>query len=116
MAIDYLRMQARTTRMLRQNGALYNVTRKGSVTVIGGVEHKTDDVQFTAIGVKTEYAPGEIDGTVIVNGDVRIVFTAEQEIKIGDVVDIDGTAHRVIKPNPAKPASLVLCYKAQLRA
>ena len=87
MPIDYLRMQARTTRMLRQNGALYNVTRKGSVTVIGGVEHKTDDVQFTAIGVKTEY-----------------------------VVDIDGTAHRVIKPNPAKPASLVLCYKAQLRA
>ncbi|EKK5503571.1 hypothetical protein PN813_004356, partial [Enterobacter hormaechei] len=53
---------------------------------------------------------------VIVNGDVQIVFTAEQEIKIGDVVDIDGTAHRVIKPNPAKPASLVLCYKAQLRA
>lgn len=33
MPIDYLRMQARTTRMLRQNGALYNVTRKGSVTV-----------------------------------------------------------------------------------
>ncbi|EQA4073405.1 hypothetical protein ACX2I3_001489 [Enterobacter hormaechei] len=59
MAIDYLRMQARTTRMLRQNGALYNVTRKGSVTVIGGVEHKTDDVQFTAIGVKTEL-PGHI--------------------------------------------------------
>ncbi len=33
MAIDYQRMQARTTRMLRQNGATYNVTRKGSVTV-----------------------------------------------------------------------------------
>ena len=116
MAIDYQRMQARTTRMLRQNGATYNVTRKGSVTVICGVEHKTEAVRFTAVGVKTEYAPGEIDGTVIVNGDVQIVFTSEQEIKIGDVVDIDGTAHRVIKPNPAKPAVLVLCYKAQLRA
>lgn len=81
MAIDYLRMQARTTRMLRQNGALYNVTRKGSVTVIGGVEHKTDDVQFTAIGVKTEYAPGEIDGTVIVNGDVQIVLRQSRKLK-----------------------------------
>jgi|GEM_PF-68473 len=108
MPIDYLRMQARTTRMLRQNGALYNVTRKGSVTVIGGVEHKTEEVRFTAVGVKTEYAPGEIDGTVIVNGDVQIVFTSEQEIKIGDVVDIDGTAYRIVNPNPAKPASLVL--------
>lgn len=116
MAIDYQRMQARTTRMLRQNGMTYNVTRKGSVTVIGGVEHKTEAVRFTAVGVKTEYAPGEIDGTVIVNGDVQIVFTAEQEIKIGDVVDIDGTAYRIVKPNPAKPAVLVLCYKAQLRA
>lgn len=63
-----------------------------------------------------KYAPGEIDGTVIVNGDVQIVFTSEQEIKIGDVVDIDGTAYRIVNPNPAKPASLVLCYKAQLRA
>ncbi len=116
MAINYQRMQATATRMLKQNGVAYDVTRKGSVTVIGGVEHKTDDVQFTAVGVKTEYAPGEIDGTVIINGDVRLTFTAEQEIKIGDLVDIDGTLHRVITPNPAKPASLVLCYKAQLRA
>jgi hypothetical protein len=116
MAIDYQRVQARTTRMLRQNGVSYNVTRKGSVIVVGGVEHKTDAIEFTAVGVKTEYAPGEIDGTVIINGDVQLVFTAEQEIKIGDMVDIDGTAYRVVKPNPAKPGALVLCYKAQLRA
>ncbi len=49
--------------MLEQNGATYNVTRKGSVTVISGVEHKTEAVHFTAVGVKSEYAPGEIDGT-----------------------------------------------------
>ncbi|HDX4395568.1 TPA: hypothetical protein ROG62_003466 [Enterobacter bugandensis] len=116
MAFDYQRMQARTTRMLRQNGATYNVTRKGSVTVIGGVEHKTEAVHFTAVGVKTEYAPGEIDGTVIVNGDVQIVFTAEQEIKTGDLIDMDGVRHRVVKPNPVKPGGVVLCYKSQLRA
>lgn len=116
MAIDYQRMLARTTRMLRQYGATYNVTRKGSVTVIGGVEHKTEAVRFTAVGVKTEYAPGEIDGTVIINGDVQIVFTAEQEMKIGDLSDVDGVSHRVVKPNPVKPGAVVLCYKAQLRA
>lgn len=115
MAIDYQRMQARTTRMLRQNGATYNVTRKGSVTVIGGVEHKTEEVRFTAVGVKTEYAPGEIDGTVIENGDVRIVFTAEEEIKTGDLIDVGGVSHRVVKPNPVKPGAVVLCYKSQLR-
>lgn len=115
MSIDYQLMQARTTRMLRQNGTEYSVIRKGSVTVIGGVEHKTDDIQFTATGVKTDYAPGEIDGTVIENGDVRIVFTAEKEIKTGDLIVVDGVSHRVVKPNPVKPGAVVLCYNSQLR-
>ncbi|UUR70762.1 hypothetical protein [Enterobacter asburiae] len=116
MAINYQRMQATTTRMLKQNGIAYNVTRKGTLIVIGGVEHRSDDIQFTARGVKTDYAPGEIDETVIENGDVRIVFSAEQEIKIGDLIDVDGVIHRVVKPNPVKPGGVVLCYKSQLRA
>lgn len=116
MAINYQRMQATATRMIRQNGISYNVIRKGSVTVIAGVEHRSDDIRFTATGVKTDYQPGEIDGTVIESRDVRIVFTAEQEIKTGDLIDVDGITHRVVKPNPSKPADVVLCYKAQLRA
>ncbi|MDK9951527.1 hypothetical protein [Enterobacter ludwigii] len=116
MPINYERMQATATRMIKQNGVTYNVTRKGTVTVVGGVEHKTEGLHFKATGVKTEYAPGEIDGTVIENGDVRIVFTAEQEIKTGDLVDVDGLAYRVVKPNPSKPGAVVICYKTQLRA
>lgn len=116
MSINYERMQATATRMIKQNGVSYNVTRKGTVTVIGGVEHKTEDLHFKATGVKTEYKPGEIDGTVIESGDMQIVFTAEQLIKTGDLVDVDGVTHRVVKPNPSKPGSVLLCYKAQLRA
>jgi hypothetical protein len=116
MAINYQRMQATTTRMLKQNGITYNVTRKGTLIVIGGVEHRSEDIQFTATGVKTNYASGEIDGTVIENGDVRIVFTAEKEIKTDDLIDVDGVRHRVVKPNPVKPGGVVLCYKSQLRA
>ena len=115
MAINYQRMQATAIRMLKQNGIAYNVTRKGSLIVIGGVEHRSEDIQFTAIGVKTDYAPGEIDGTVIENGDVRIVFSAEKDIKTGDLIDVDGVSHRVVKPNPVKPGAVVLCYKSQLR-
>ncbi|EPN9190672.1 hypothetical protein NFK08_12155 [Enterobacter roggenkampii] len=43
MAINYQRMQATTTRMLKQNGIAYNVTRKGKLIVIGGVEHRSED-------------------------------------------------------------------------
>lgn len=116
MPINYQRIQQRSDRLLRQNGAEYPVTRKGAVNVIGGEEIHAEDVLFSAWGVKTEYDPDEIDGNNIQRGDVKIVFTSEKVIAIGDLVTVDGKQHRVIKPNPVKPASLVICYKAQLRA
>ncbi|WP_343500611.1 hypothetical protein [Enterobacter bugandensis] len=116
MSINYQRVQQRSDRLLRQNGAEYQVTRKGSISVVGGVEYQTDDMRFSAWGVKIDYNPDEIDGTVIQRGDVKIVFTSEKVIEVGDLVNVDGKQHRVIKPNPVKPASLVICYKAQLRA
>ncbi|WP_140920997.1 hypothetical protein [Limnobaculum xujianqingii] len=116
MAIDYRRMRATATRLLTENGAEYVVTRKGGVSVIGGVEHHKDDQAFNAIGVRTDYKPSEIDGSVIINGDVRIVFTAETELQIGDLVLVDGKQYRIVEPNPVKPASLLICYRTQLRA
>lgn len=116
MPISYPRMRNTAKRLLTGNGKSWDVTRPGTIEVIGGVEHETPAVTFTAIGVRTDYRPGEIDGTVIQNGDVRIVFTADAELKIGDLVDVDGTQYRIEKPNPVKPADLLLCYRAQLRA
>jgi len=116
MPISYPRMRATAKRLLTGNGKSWSVTRPGSVEVIGGVEHITEPKTFTAIGVRTDYKPGEIDGTVIQNGDVRIVFTADAELRIGDKVDVDGISYRIEKPNPVKPADLLLCYRAQLRA
>jgi len=116
MPINYQRMQQRSDKLLRQNGAEYQVIRKGSVNVIGGEEIHGVDNLFSACGVKTDYDPDEIDGNNIQRGDVKIVFTSEKVIEVGDLVTVDGKQHRVIKPNPVKPASLVICYKAQLRA
>lgn len=116
MSINYARMQQRSDRLIRQNGAEYPVIRKGTVTITGGEEIHGEDVTFSAWGVKTEYHPDEIDGTAIQRGDVKMVFTAENVIEVGDLVTVDGRQHRVIKPGPVKPASRVLCYKAQLRA
>lgn len=116
MAINYPRMRATSTRLLKENGMEFPVKRKGTVTVIGGIEHREPDKTFTAVGVRTDYKPGEIDGTVIINGDVRIVFTADPELRTGDMVDLEGKWYRVVQPNPVKPAHLVLCYRAQLRA
>lgn len=116
MAIDYRRMKATATRLITENGTSYDITRKGSVSVVGGIEHHDDELLFNAIGVKTDYQLSEIDGTNILNGDIQIAFTADADLAIGDRVDVDGIKYRIVKPNPVKPATILICYKAQLRA
>ena len=116
MPISYTRLQSTAKRLLSGNGTTWQITRPGKVTVIGGVEQVQEEQQLTAVGIRTDYQPSEIDGKLIIGGDVRIVFTADTVLEIGDLVDIDGTAYRIVNPYPVKPAALLLCYRAQLRA
>lgn len=116
MAISYPRMRATAKRLLTENGTTWKVIRPGKVSVVAGVEHTQLPFTFDAVGVRSDYKPFEVDGTTIQGGDVRIVFTADAELLVGDVVEVDGRAFRIVEPNPVKPSTLVLCYRAQLRA
>lgn len=115
MAKFYPRMKSLADRLLPEYGTAYSVIRKGTTTVINGKEVTEPDQLFNATGVKTDYQPREIDGALIKAGDIRIVFQAEPEIKIGDLINVDGAQYRVVQPNPVKPADLTLCFKAQMR-
>ncbi|KFA58957.1 hypothetical protein GAPWKB11_0846 [Gilliamella apicola] len=44
-----------------------------------------------------------------------MVFSADVELKINDIVTIDGEKYLIKQPNPVKPADVLICYKAQLR-
>ncbi|PIJ49194.1 MULTISPECIES: hypothetical protein [unclassified Erwinia] len=117
MAKFYPRMKSLPDRLLRKYGTSYSVTREGTTTVINGKEVTEPDkaLKPDPVGIKVDYEPGEIDGTLIKTGDIRILFQAEPEIKIGDLVLVDGAKYRVLQPNPVKPADLTLCFKSQLR-
>ncbi|WP_336295278.1 hypothetical protein [Cronobacter dublinensis] len=116
MAVNYQRKRSSAERLLRGYGTTWKIKRPGGVEVIAGVEYARPEISFDAVGVRSDYKLAEVDGTIIIGGDVRIVFTADQELLVGDLVDIDGTQYRIVNPNPVKPAELVLCYRAQLRA
>ncbi|EOZ3195837.1 hypothetical protein ACQL2C_004299 [Yersinia enterocolitica] len=116
MAINYPRMRTNATRLITENGTTYQLTRGGGVEFVGGVEIDIPLETHTIISVKSSYEPSEIDGTLIQNGDVKMSATADVEIRIGDLIMVDGKKHRVIKPNPVNPAALLVCYKPQLRA
>lgn len=115
MGINYERMQATSTRLLTENGLPYAVTRKGAISMQGGKEVHQPDRAFTASGVRVDYDPKEIDGEFILAADVRIVFSAEPELLVGDLVNVDGKQYRILRPNPIKPRALVISYRAQLR-
>ncbi len=115
MAIDYLKMRATAKRLLTENGTQYSGVRPGGVQRIDGEEVQIPDTAISIIGVDTAYKPFEIDGKLIMSGDRRIVATADNEVRTGDIFDIDGQRWRVENPWPVKPAMLVICYKIQLR-
>lgn len=116
MAINYPRMRATATRLITENGIACQLTRGGGIEFICGIEVDIPLEVHTIIGVISSYSPSEIDGTLIQNGDVKMSATTDIEIRIGDLIMVDGKKHRVIKPNPVKPAALLICYKPQLRA
>jgi len=113
---DYGRLTQRATALLTKFGYKVPVTRPGGVTRVNGVEVVQPSSAFTITGVKKDYNPFMIDGKMIQTGDVQFVATAEQEMKIGDMVELHGKRWRVEKPNPAAPAGTLLVYKLQLRA
>ncbi|PRD13978.1 hypothetical protein [Pantoea coffeiphila] len=116
MAINYQRMRDTATRLLAENGSQYDVVRKGSISMSGGKEVHEPDHTFTATGVRIDYDPKEIDGEFILAGDVRIIFTAEPALRVGDLVMVDGKQYRIFRPNPIKPGAVVISYRTQLRA
>lgn len=114
--MDYLATQKRATRSLTRNGLSYSMIRGGGVENVDGVEIEVPEKPLSVTGVKVDYAPKEIDGTNILSGDIRLVVTAEQDVQIGDRIEVDGIMYRVQKPNPVKPADVIIVYKPQLRA
>ncbi|OCG24181.1 hypothetical protein A9G45_02680 [Gilliamella sp. HK2] len=115
MGSFYERSSNTALRLLSKYGIEYSVLRKGKVSIVNGKEVITGNQTFTAIGVKTNYNQIEIDGTVIQSGDIQMIFAANIELKINDIVTVDDEKYLIKQPNPVKPADVLICYKAQLR-
>ncbi|WP_025118796.1 MULTISPECIES: hypothetical protein [unclassified Serratia (in: enterobacteria)] len=116
MAIDYRRMRATATRLLKENGAEHPFTRGATVSREAGKEVRQAEQNGTVIGVITEYKPSEIDGSLILGGDVLLVATYETEIRVDDRIEVNGKKYRVVHPHPVMPGPILICYRAQLRA
>ncbi|WP_339057321.1 hypothetical protein [Candidatus Regiella endosymbiont of Tuberolachnus salignus] len=114
MAIHYAGLRRTADRLLRENGISYRLIRQ-NIKLISGIEVQLPEQIATVTGIISCYTRGEVDGTLIQQGDSKMMATAETAICQGDRLIIDDKAHRVIQVNPVKPAALLLCYQLQLR-
>nr|WP_282563459.1 hypothetical protein [Providencia stuartii] len=113
----YQRGQSTTLRMLKKYGVSYQAKRDGKHWVDDeGQERFEPETLFSVVGVKTQYKPYEIDGTLILSTDIKMILPPDIDIQKGDKVLVDGVWLRVHEPNPVKPADIVICYQSQLRA
>ncbi|HDL7647693.1 TPA: hypothetical protein PXO92_004396 [Yersinia enterocolitica] len=116
MALNYKRMRQTATRSIKANGQVFEMIRgQDKVEFVGGVEISRKPEKFDIIGIVTQYKPHEVNGTSILGGDIKLVATADVEIRVDDIVIIDEKQYRVIEPNPIKPVHEVISYQLQLR-
>jgi len=78
----------------------------------------TTTVNTSVAIVLSEYRKDEIDSTLILSKDRKVMMTATAgvEPKPSDVLTISGVAHNVVNVSPLSPAGVVVMYELQARA
>lgn len=66
-------------------------------------------------GVVTGYKQSEIDGTLIQQGDKRVILPSTITPKSGDLIVIGGVSHTVVSVEIVSPAGENVIHKAQIR-
>ena len=112
---NYSGLKRKVNPLIKRFGMTATVTRPGTVDRVDGEEVVTPATSFDVIGLREEYKPSEIDGTRIVAGDVKFLCQAVKQVKVGDLVNLNGTDYRVVNPNPLQPAGTTLLFQLQLR-
>jgi hypothetical protein len=118
MPINYSRLNATATRLLRENGK--NIILRHSEIGVYDVNTGTaSDVvtEQTAKAVQVMWGDNEIDGTNVLSTDIKLMVEPNiTEPKINDICVLDGNSYTVKNYKQEKPALIVMYYYLQLRA
>lgn len=118
MSFDYASLATTADTIIGNFGVPVTVLSKGtsSYNVDTGTVTSTDTTQ-TANGVIVEYESKDIDGTLIMRGDKRLLLSpiGITSIKPDAKVTIAGVSYNVICVYETNPAGVALVYDLQIR-
>lgn len=112
---DYAKLKGKVSPLIARFGMPVTVSRPGGIDRVNGEQVIIPATSFEIIGLRDDYQPKEIDGTRIINGDTKFICQAKEEMRVGDIVNINNIDHRVVNTNPIAPAATVMLYQLQLR-
>lgn len=114
MSFDYSRSNALASRLIESFGQSLTFSRKTSGTfdpATGTVSSTMQTNEWQTVWLS--YQEDQIDGTLIRQGDARLLVDGSPDV--GDTVTRDGEDWRVININPLQPAGVLVYTEAQVR-
>ncbi|MFH2112925.1 MAG: hypothetical protein ABIJ86_00290 [Spirochaetota bacterium] len=119
IAYEDIRQQA--SQAIRETGALMTlqVVTGGGEVGPGGSPTATTTTDYAVHGVKRFYQEREIDGQLILQGDLQVILEAENGMPAPmpkrDKLIIDGETWDIENNNPLAPGPETILYKLQAR-
>jgi hypothetical protein len=111
---DYSKSKATADRLLDTFGTARTFTREVSTGFDPSTGTTTNTTEtFTASVVWLAFNKDEVDGSLIQEGDARLLVSGE--VKVGDEVEREGSTWRIVNTNPLYPADTLVYTEAQAR-
>lgn len=118
MAIDYAKLQATALRLLTQNGQAitFSYETEGDINPATGAGSEGDTITVAGVGVASRYKNMEIDGTVILASDLKLICNnVATEPQPQWRVSVNSKIFTVLDVMPVNPAGQNIIYICQLR-
>ena len=127
MATFYQEMATTVEELLSEFGGNLTVRSQSYTPVVSpetepwDVGDADDPVDVTVKGVLLDYENKEIDGTLVLAGDRRVLLAPTDNSgnstnpQIGDTIIHGSDSYRVMRPNPIQPTDTLLLWDIQVR-
>jgi hypothetical protein len=114
--MDTASLQATGTRLLTEHGEAISFTIE-SATFDPDTGAKTSSTSTVAgVGYPSQYRKSDIDGSVIRQGDIRLVTgKLDQRPQVGWLVEVDSVTYRVMDVVPIRASGADIIYLCQIR-
>ena len=131
MALDYTRFRALAERLIEENGRTISLVRKDQGNPVDSDKPwrgstGAADITFDVIGVFIDFEADEVDGTLVLRTDKRVLIADKSVTEEGgsatnlnieeysDIID-GGTRYAIVKPSVIEPGNERIMYDLQVR-